>query len=333
MPMEKVQRDKIRRRIAGNRSGYLSTIAATRHYQSFERRFDRVQIGFRDLLRKELGSENSLKGIPTLARYMFGLMEDAARLKLPVLTLAYEIELLNDFIIAALEQRRSTKYGGECASYGETLLNCYLDLFVTLTVTKTPRDTGAKPSFLVNPATGSTLELDVLLEDFRLAFEFQGEHHYTKPEVMERDKFKLKECARFQRILIPVNSYQLSSTMLQALILNSIKDHLSIGTLLSAPEAFDPSQVTASKKQLLQFSKMAQRIHLSNILFPIALRWVDDHAASYVSTIALRSPISTTTLAPRHIAATYEMDVEHIYRRLALVTKLRRGKPSNEAHP
>jgi hypothetical protein len=333
MPMEKLQRDKIRRRIAANHSTYLSTIAATQQRESFERRFERVRIGFRDLLRKGRGSKSSLRGIPTLARYMFGLLEDAPRLQLPTLRFDYEIELLNDFAIAALEHRRATKYDGECASYGETLLNCFLDLFVTFTVIKTPRDFGAKPSFLVNPASGANLELDVLFEDFRLAFEFQGEHHYTKPKVRARDAFKLAECARYQRILIPVNPYQLQSKMLQELILNSIKDQLKIGTLLSAPESFDQSNVPASNKQLLQFSKVAQRIHLSNILFPIALRWVEEKAVSYVSTIASHSPISATTAAPRLIAPDNEMDAERIYRRLFLVTKLRKGKLSKETCP
>lgn len=331
--MDKPQRKKLKRLVKIDHKAYLSSITGTIHFQSFKERLSRIDIVLRDILRKEPGSENSLKDIPTFVRYLFGLREDALRLGIPIPPFVLEIELLNDIVIAALGQRRSTNYSGECVSYGETLLNCYLDLFVTLTVNKTPRYLGEKPSFLVNPATGANLELDVILEDFRLAFEFQGEHHYVDEKVIERDKFKLAECAQFQRILIPVNPYQLQAAALQKLILNSIKDQLQIGSLLSSPEAFSPSAVSASNKQLLQFSKAAQRIYLSNMLFSRAMQWVDSYATSYIANISSHSPISTSTPAPRLVASCQDMDVEAIYRRLALVTKLRRGKLSNEAHP
>ena len=323
----------MRRLVKASHDAYLTIIADTSHFQSFKEPLDRVQIVLRDILRKKACSENSLKDIPTFARYLFGLREDAVRLKLPILPFDREIELLNDFVIAALEQRRSTKYSGECASYGETLLNCYLDIFITLTVSKTPRHLGAKPSFLVNPTTGANLELDIMIEDFRLAFEFQGEHHYVDAKVIERDKFKLTKCAQFQRILIPVNPYQLQATALQTLILNSIKDQLKIGALFSRTETFNPLEVSVSNKQLLQFSKAAQRIFLSNMLFSRALRWVDDYAALYIAKISSHSPISTSTPAHRLLAPSQDLDVESIYRKLSLVTKLRRNKLPNESRP
>jgi hypothetical protein len=331
--MDKPQREKVRRLVKIDHEAYLSSIAGTSHFENFKKRLGRVDVVLRDMLRKEPGSENSLKGVPTFVRYLFGLREDALRLAIPIPSFVREIEVLNDLVIAALEHRRSTKYSGECVSYGETLLNCYIDLFVTLTVIKTPRHLGARPSFLVNPATGANLELDVILEDFRLAFEFQGEHHYVDEKVIERDKFKLADCAQFQRILIPVNPYQLQAAALQKLILNSIKDQLQIGSLLSSPATFRPSTVSASNKQLLQFSKAAHRIYLSNMLFSRAMQWVDSHATSYITNISSHSPISTSTPAPRLVASSQDMDVETIYRRLALVTKLRRGKLSNEPHP
>ncbi|MFM9880367.1 MAG: hypothetical protein ACKVOO_08165 [Burkholderiaceae bacterium] len=328
--MDKQQRERVRRLVKIDHEAYLLAIAGTSLFQSFKQRLGRVDIVLRDLLRKEPGSENSLKDIPTLVRYLFGLREDAVRLGFPIPLFHREIEVLNDMVIAALGQRRSTKYAGECASYGETLLNCYLDLFVTLTVDKTPRRLGAKPSFLVNPKTGANLELDVILEDFRLAFEFQGEHHYVDEKVIERDKFKLTECSQFQRILIPVNPYQLQAAVLQKLILNSIKDQLQIGPLFSSPKTFDPSSVSVSNKQLLQFSKAAQRIYLANMLFSRSMQWVDGYATSYVEKISSHSPFSTTTPAPRLTASGQDLEVEAIYRGLSLVTKLRRGTLSNE---
>ena len=83
-----------------------------------------------------------------------------------------------------------------------------------------------------------------------------------------------------------------------------------------------------SNKQLLQFSKVAQRIYLSNMLSSPAMQWIDIHATSYIGNISSQSPISTSTPAPRLVASSQAMDVEAIYRRLALVTKLRRGKLS-----
>jgi hypothetical protein len=328
--MDKPQRERVRRLVKIDHEAYLSTIVGASLFQSFKERLGRVDSVLRDILRKEPGSENSLKEIPTFVRCLFGLREDALRLGIPIPPFYREIELLNDLVIAALSQRRSTRYSGECASYGETLLNCYLDLFVTLTVDKTPRRLGAKPSFLVNPKTGANLELDVILEDFRLAFEFQGEHHYVDEKVIERDKFKLTECAQFQRILIPVNPYQLQAVTLQKLILNSIKDQLQIGALFSSPKTFRPSAVSASNKQLLQFSKAAQRIYLANMLFSRSMQWVDSYAISYIEKIASHSPISTSTPAPRLLASSQDMEVEAIYRGLSLVTKLRRGKLSDE---
>lgn len=331
--MDKPQREKVRRLVKSSHEAYLASIAGTSHFQSFNKRFDRVQIVLRDMLRKQSGSENSLKDVPIFSRLLFGLREDALRLSIPMPPFEREIEFLNDLIIAALEQRRSTSYSGECASYGETLLNCYLDIFVTLTVIKTPRHIGTRPSFLVNPASGETLELDIILDDFRLAFEFQGEHHYRDAKVIDRDKFKLAECARFERILIPVNAYQLQSTVLQRLILNSIKDQFQIGALLTNQKAFDPATVCASNKQLLQFSKTTQRIFLSNMLFSRALQWIDGHAAKYIANKSSHMPISTSTPAPRLAVRTEDIDVEAIYQKLALVTKLRRGTLPNESHP
>jgi hypothetical protein len=328
--MDKPQREKVRRLVKLAHKSYLSNIAGTSHFESFKERLGRVEIVLRDMLRKQHGSENSLKDVPIFSRLLFGLREDALRLSIPMPSFELEIEFLNDLIIAALEQRRATAYSGECASYGETLLNCYLDLFVTLTVIKTPRHIGTRPSFLINPATGQNLELDIILEDFRLAFEFQGEHHYQDAKVIDRDKFKLAECEKFQRILIPVNAYQLQSVILQKLILNSIKDQLHIGALLVGQEIFDPSAVFASSNRLLQFSKATQRIFLSNMLFSRALQWIDDHAAEYISNKSVQMPISTSTPAPRLVVRTEDMDVEVIYRKLALITKLRRWKLSNE---
>jgi len=244
---------------------------------------------------------------------------------LPSYPFGKEIELLNRYVVAALDRRRSTQYDGQCGSYGETLLNCYLDLFVTLTVFKTPREIEAKPSFLVNPATGSVLELAILLEDFRLAFEFQGEHHYVSPKVIAKDAFKLAQCARFERILIPVNPAQLASTTLQTLIRNSIKDYLGLGGLFSQSSTQILPGATPSPRALLAFSKAVQRIYLSRVVFFDALTWCDGQSTTYLAKTTHRSPIASTTPAPRFIHTTPDVDIETIYRRLPAVTSLRKS--------
>jgi hypothetical protein len=255
---------------------------------------------------------------------LFGLEEDLPRLGLPAFSLDREKAVLNRVIISALDRRRASNYSGECGSYGETLLNCYLDLFITLTVLNTPREIEAKPSFLVNPATGAVLEIDVLLEDFRLGFEFQGEHHYTDPKVVAKDAFKLRALAKHQRILVPVNISQLHGETLQNLIVNSIKDDLGLQQLLTSRNPSALPRGRASQKQLLQFSKAVQRIYLSRILFAASFAWLDNEATRYVAQMNRRNPISSTTPAPRHISPAGDLDVTRIYRALEYVTQARR---------
>lgn len=115
--------------------------------------------------------------------------------------------MLNDYLIYTLNELATTKYNGQCPSYGEALLNCYLDVFITFTTLKTEKEIGINPDFLINPLTGSKLELDVLFEGYKCAFEFQGEHHYTDANVIAKHVFKLNECKNTKRILIPVNIY------------------------------------------------------------------------------------------------------------------------------
>jgi hypothetical protein len=138
------------------------------------------------LLRKKMGSATSAREVPAISKRLFGLIEDAKRLKVEGIDFDAEIGVLNDVLTAVLSKRLASRYDGECG-YGEALLNAYIDIFITATLPKTSREFEAKPTFLIYPVTGSILELDVMLEDFRLAFEFQGEHHYTNPKVRAKD--------------------------------------------------------------------------------------------------------------------------------------------------
>jgi hypothetical protein len=267
-----------------------------------------------------------LKAIPNLSRILFGIHEDLRRLRLPPLSIETEKSAINHFIISALDARRNTKYFGQCGSYGEALLNCYLDLFITLTVLKTPREFEVKPGFLVYPVTGSVLEIDVMLEDFRLGFEFQGEHHYTEPKVQAKDAFKLTTFGNHRRILIPVNLVQLQTDELQSLILNSIKDFLGLHELLATKNPAKIARGSASQEQLSQFSKATQRIYLSRLLFDQSLSWLDIQAMGYISNMSHRSPISSSSPAPRQAQPAGDLNVDYIYHNLKYVKRARQQR-------
>lgn len=315
--MEKTQRARIKAIIKSEHKSYLHNLTPTQQEDyNINDRFKRLRRRVNDLIRKDHASLNSVKEIPRVLRLVFGLHEDILRLGLPQYSFVTEKQSINLYVRDYLESCRSSKYYGECASYGETLLNCYLDSFITLTVPKTPKVIGVRPSFLVNPTTGNTLELDILFEDFRLAFEFQGEHHYTDPVVIEKDRFKLHECGNRKRILIPVNVSQLNSCTLQNLIANSIKEHLSLHEVLVTRDSQCYSDNNIKKYQIAVFCKAVQRIYMARILLHDCLDWLDQLSIRYITNLAARSPISTSTSAPRLRKTSPDLDLEYIYRNI-----------------
>lgn len=185
---------------------------------------------------------------------------------------------------------------------------------------KTPRNIEHKPGFLVNPKTGNNLELDVLLEDFLLAFEFQGESHYREEKEKEKDQIKLSICAENKLILIPVNISQLSSVNLMKLICNSIKDAIGLDSegKIFMPERKE-SKLKLHKKHLNAYMKACQRIYLASTLFQRSLEWADSYAKRFRDTQQIRSPISSSTEAPRLSSNANDMSVQELYYNLKLV--------------
>lgn len=326
--MNKQDRMKIATRVEANHESYFNNIAHSPHHEMLKPRFASLRKTFRKLSRKEFGSINSIEMIPILARLMFGLNEDLGRLKLPKYGFDEEKDLINKYIIYDLELKRNSNYSDECASYGETLLNCYLDVFITLTVLNTEKKIGTKPSFLVNPVTGSNLEIDILFGDFRLGFEFQGEHHYTCSNTQAKDVFKLNELPRKNRILIPINISQLKSDVLQKVILNSIKDYLGIHAVFETLnfKSVSPNK-TVSNGNLLRFSKVVQRIYLSKILFKQSLQYLDNEAQTYIQNAINRNvnSMSGRNPAPRFKDSGQDFDIIHLYKNLKYVTQMRKG--------
>ena len=330
--MNRTERNKIVRPAKANHAAYLAGIAFSPHALALRRRFTNFARKFQAFSRKDPGSLNALKTIPNLARLLFGLQEDLQRFGLPIYSFDLEKETLNRSIIAALDARLTQKYDGYGAprgpvSKGEALFNCYLDVFVTFTVLQTPKEMGAKPSYLVNPRTGNRgeLELDVDFEGFRLAFEFQGHpSHYTDPNTQAKDAFKLAELPVHSRILIPVNVSQLNSTALQSLIANSMKDHVGVHEVLATS---DPSRFTpgaASPQQLLHFSKAVQRLYLAESVFREALDWIDAKARAYLAEPMHSGTVSATTPAPRHGPVNPDLDLAHIYANLRYISEIRK---------
>src|SRR5690606_31445389 len=78
---------------------------------------------------------------------------------------------------------------------------------------------GARPAFLVNPASGERLELDRYYPLHGVAFEFNGKQHYaaggpfTKRDVTvqrRRDRIKQQICKKKQIDLVIVTAEDLS---------------------------------------------------------------------------------------------------------------------------
>jgi len=101
------------------------------------------------------------------------------------------------------------------AFVGESIMREYL----TLMVPTGECEDGARPGFLVNPATGERMEFDRYYPVHRVAFEFNGKQHYeaggrfTKEEVAaqkKRDELKRQICRQQGIRLVVVHAEDLT---------------------------------------------------------------------------------------------------------------------------
>ncbi|WP_261928170.1 hypothetical protein, partial [Vibrio aestuarianus] len=307
--VEQMDRKKLKAILKADHKKYLSNLAKDqRDTSNIEKRFINLNRKLVSLLRKEHGSLNSIKLIPNLARITFGLHEDIGRLSLPHYDFRCEKDILNLYIISHLSIQRDTQYHGECEYYGETLLNLYLDVLITLTCLKTPRHIENKPAYLINPKTEQNMELDIDFEEFRFAFEFQGETHYRNESEQVKDRLKLSICADNKVVLIPVNVSQLNGEELMLLILNSLKNALGLGVLTSKE-----SPLKQDFKHFRGYKKVCQRVYLASCLFDDSLTWINRYADRFKETQSRRNPISSTTPAPRLINDYDDLSITEIY--------------------
>lgn len=317
--MNKTERNIIKQESKLQQELYLEKIIDNSEKILITKKFMNFNNKFKRFLRCEFASNNSLKQIPLLSSLIFGIQEYQKQLGFHQYAFSKELKTINKYLIFALDSLASSKYNAKCPSYGEALLNCYLDLYITFTINHICKKIDAHPRFLINPLTGSNLELDVLFENFRLSFEFQGEHHYTDLTTQTKDTFKLNSSHSNNHVLVPVNIFQLSHTCLATLICNSIKEQKGLTPLVNNHQKVELSQTTLS-----QFLKVIQRLYLANNLFKETLDWLDIKSQNYIRGRFPSSPISASTCAPRlnHISDDDDLSLEELYKLLPQMRKI-----------
>jgi hypothetical protein len=323
--MDKAQRNRVTAIIKNRNQQYLSALTAENYYPQFQRKFTNLTHKIRSLIRKEYGSANSMSEVSHLGRLIAGFIEDMRQKQAPAFDFLEYKSVLNEYLINYLEAKRQSKYDRQCASYGETLFVLYLDLFITATINEIDRELQVNPPFLINPRTLATLEIDVFFEAFKLAFEFQGEHHYTDLKTQQKDLFKLTECQNNGIIMIPVNISQLNSKTLQILIVNSVKDFLGVHDLFTPKRDTFSLSTALTSKQLLNFCKITERLYTSVSVFDSSVVWLDSEAERYIRSIQPRSPISSTSAAPRQTPPTEDLEISTLYRGLKHISAFRKA--------
>ncbi len=94
-----------------------------------------------------------------------------------------------------------------------------------------------RPPWLINPNSKSTMELDGYNTDLKLAFEFQGEHHYPPRsrnahlrrryrKVYIKDNLKQKICETYGVVLITVPYF--IKNHIHTFIKRQVRKHRSI---------------------------------------------------------------------------------------------------------
>jgi hypothetical protein len=309
----------LHRLLVVSRDRYLASIANLPVRADTEKRLTRLAGRVLDLATKERGSNRSFRLVGPIFKHIFNLTEHLNSCKLPRHDCRFELRILNQAVISYLDCQRETHYSKQCASYGETLLNCYLDIYLRLTDDKTEKEINQRPLFLTNDATGQPLELDIRFEEFRLAFEFQGDRHYTSVRQMDRDVLKEEKCRQRRIILIPINISQLSHKALTAVILNTMKDDLGFHDVLmcrcAKQDAFGKIHGPGSARS--RFANAVKSFYAATWVYQDALTWLDEHARQYNLRMLLAYPDSSSAIyeAPDR-TANPRLSVAELYSRL-----------------
>lgn len=314
-------RKKIIGQLQRNHDNYISWLATDN--DTVLDQLKKLKKELNDLLRKKTSSENSVKQIIKLAKEINRVYEFIKSKGISSYDFALEIEQINRYAIGYLSQRYNSKYDGKFKFNGENLLNLYLELVIKFTILKSENKRNVRPDFLKSSLTNRNLELDIFYKDFKLAFEFQGEHHYTgkySDTQKRNDKEKLEKSLKKGILLIPINACQLNSSKIISLTINNIKDFYGLHSALFNKD----KKIIQSQKQgnITAFQKLAQRTHLSKIIFQNSFLWLDNLSNNYMSKARRETPNNYTINYPAPTLLKSEiLDIDTIYKRLKYLNK------------
>ena len=145
--------------LVGHRDHYLANITDSALREGTAKRLTRLAGRVLDLATKERGSNRSIRLLGPIFKQLFNLTGHLNACNMPEYDCRFELRILNQAVISYLDRQRESLYSKQCASYGETLLNCYLDIYLRLTNDKTEKEINERPLFLTNETTGQPLEL------------------------------------------------------------------------------------------------------------------------------------------------------------------------------
>lgn len=328
--MEINHRKKYKKILQSKYAKYIKDIGS--HYSGelkIDSRFSEFVRNVVSILMKEKNSENGYKLVKKVASDLFGLKEDIKRLKLPGLDFSLEESLINNFLIEYLNERISSNYFDKLASYGESLLCGYIDCLLNASKLNVDKTFGMNPHFLINPNTNNLLEIDVALKEYRLYFEFQGHpSHYEDRNTIAKDRLKLQLCFSNNVVLVPINIYQLNSRKIIIVIINTIKDNLGIKELIKGENINIDTYSSISDKQLLQFSRLMQKLYLCEQIYGETLNFLDTKSNLYIQNMQSKNPsgFSQHNDAPRFINDNEDYEIEDVYYGIKYLSKLRKQR-------
>lgn len=132
---------------------------------------------------------------------------------------------------------------------------CYKSLLLILRNEKIEKN--CRPSWLVNPTTGRRLEYDFYLPNCRVAFEIQGQHHYTDPYQIAKDQLKKELSLLNNVVLIELSTVQIDPIFLYRKLFN-IRKHEGISIGL---RKFDPTWAQVKNDVVIPYKKVIKSIY------------------------------------------------------------------------
>lgn len=297
-----------------------------------KRKYRRVVLYCLSLARKKDGSKNSLEIVIKQASRIYGLLEVIKQTRIKRNTeidypdLSYEKKILNERLLGYVKKQISKRRKNRKIFFGENLLNAYCDVIFLATNLDDDRRNNIRPKILTNHKTGRCLELDIYFGKIKFALEFQGEQHYVKDEIKERDKLKLDLSKINSIMLSPINPIQMPNENLTKLIANTAKDFFQMG---DENGNLKVNENVKYRNHIVLF-KIIQRYDLAESLFQESLNYLDSIINTYIERIKRYSPISTTQCAPKIAPESGDKDIELLHKQIPNVYRLLKKKNKKE---